>query len=36
MEDSKDEIKFIEVVKFNNKEEDWVEFALKFKVIADE
>ena len=35
MEDSQDEIKSIKVIKFNNKKEDWAEFALKFKSIAD-
>ena len=36
MEDHQGDFKLIEVIKFNNKKEDWTEFALKFKAIADE
>ena len=36
MEGNQDEIKSIKVIKFNNRKEDWAEFALRFKAIADE
>ena len=36
MENSQDKIKSIKVIKFNNRKEDWDEFALKFKAIAYE
>ena len=36
MEDQQGEFKLIKVIKFNNRKEDWTEFALKFKAIADE
>ena len=36
MEDHQGDFKSIKVVKFNNRKEDWTEFALKFKAIADE
>ena len=36
MEDNQDKIKLIKVVKFNNRKEDWAEFALKFRAITDE
>ena len=36
MEDNQDESKSIKFIKFNNKKEEWAEFALKFKAIADE
>ena len=35
MSEEKDDLKSIKVYKFNNTKEDWHEFALKFKVIAD-
>ena len=33
--EEKDDLKSIKVYKFNNTKEDWHEFALKFRVIAD-
>ena len=33
--DEKDDLKSIKVFKFNNMKENWHQFALKFKVIAD-
>ena len=36
MEDHQGDFKSIKVIKFNNRKEDWTEFALKFKAIADE
>ena len=36
MEDHQGDFKLIKVIKFNNREEEWTEFALKFKAIADE
>ena len=36
MEDHQSDFKSIEVIKFNNIKENWTEFALKFKAIADE
>ena len=36
MEDHQGAFKSIKVIKFNNRKEDWTEFALKFKAIADE
>ena len=36
MEDYQGDFKLIKVIKFNNRKEDWTEFALKFKAIADE
>ena len=35
MSEEKDDLKSIEVYKFNNTKENWHEFALKFRVIAD-
>ena len=35
MSDDKDDLKSIEVYKFDNTKESWHEFALKFRVIAD-
>ena len=35
MSDEKDDIRSIKVYKFNNTKENWHEFALKFRVIAD-
>ena len=35
MSEEKDDLKSIEVCKFNNTKENWHEFALKFRVIAD-
>ena len=35
MIDEKDDIRSIKVYKFNNTKENWHEFALKFRVIAD-
>ena len=35
MSEEKDDLKSIRVYKFNNTKEDWHEFALKFRVIAD-
>ena len=35
MDEEKDNLKSIEVYKFNNTKESWHEFALKFRVIAD-
>ena len=35
MSEEKDDLKSIKVYKFNNTEEKWHEFALKFRVIAD-
>ena len=35
MSEEKDDLKRIEVYKFNNTKENWHEFALKFRVIAD-
>ena len=36
MEDHQGDFKLIKVIKCNNREEEWTEFALKFKAIADE
>ena len=36
MEDHQGDFKSIKVIKFDNRKEDWTEFALKFKAIADE
>ena len=36
MEDDQDDFKSTKVIKFINRKEDWTEFALKFKAIADE
>ena len=36
MEDHQGDLKSFKVIKFNNKTEDWTEFPLKFKAIADE
>ena len=35
MSEEKDDLKSIKVYKFNNMKENWHEFALKFRVIAD-
>ena len=35
MSEGKDDLKSIKVYKFNNTKENWHEFALKFRVIAD-
>ena len=35
MDEEKDDLKSIKVYKFNNTKENWHEFALKFRVIAD-
>ena len=35
MRDEKDDLKSIKVYKFNNTKENWHEFSLKFRVIAD-
>ena len=35
MSEEKDDVKSIKVYKFNNTKENWHEFALKFRVIAD-
>ena len=35
MDVEKDDLKSIKVYKFNNTKENWHEFALKFRVIAD-
>ena len=35
MDEEKDNLKSIKVYKFNNTKENWHEFALKFRVIAD-
>ena len=35
MSEEKDDLKSIKVYKFNNTKENWQEFALKFRVIAD-
>ena len=35
MSDKKDDLKSIKVYKFNSTKENWHEFALKFRVIAD-
>ena len=35
MSEEKDDLKSIKVYKFNNTTENWHEFALKFRVIAD-
>ena len=35
MSEEKDDLRSIKVYKFNNKKENWHEFALKFRVIAD-
>ena len=35
MSEEKDDLKNIKVYKFNNTKENWHEFALKFRVIAD-
>ena len=36
MEDHQGDFKSIKVIKFNNRKEDWTEFALKFRAIANE
>ena len=36
MSEEKDGLKSIKVYKFNNRKESWHEFALKFRVIADD
>ena len=36
MEDHQVDFKLIKVIKFNNRKEDWTEFALKSIAIADE
>ena len=36
MSEEKDGLKSIKVYKFNNTKESWLEFALKFRVIADD
>ena len=36
MSEEKDGLKSIKVYKFNNTKESWHEFALKFRVIADD
>ena len=36
MEDHQGDFKSVKVIKFNNRKEDWTEFVLKFKAIADE
>ena len=36
MEDHQGDFKLIKVIKFNNRKEDWTEFALKFRAIAVE
>ena len=36
MEDHQGDFKSVKVIKFNNRKEDWTEFALKFKAMADE
>ena len=36
MSEEKDSLKSIKVYKFNNTKESWHEFALKFRVIADD
>ena len=35
MSEEKDDLKSIKVYKFNNTKENWHEFALKFRVVAD-
>ena len=35
MSDEKDDLRSIKVYKFNDTKENWDEFALKFRVIAD-
>ena len=35
MSDEKDDLRSIKVYKFNNKKQNWHEFALKLRVIAD-
>ena len=35
MSEEKDDLKSIKVYKFNNTKENWQEFAVKFRVIAD-
>ena len=35
MRDEEDDLRSIKVYKFNNTKENWHEFALKFRVIAD-
>ena len=35
MSEEKDDLKSIKVYKFNNTKENWHQFALKFRVIAD-
>ena len=35
MSEEKDDLKSVKVYKFNNTKENWHEFALKFRVIAD-
>ena len=35
MSEEKDDLKSIKVYRFNNTKENWHEFALKFRVIAD-
>ena len=36
MEDHQGDFKSIKMIKFNNRKQDWTEFALKFKAFADE
>ena len=36
MENHQCDFKLIKVIKFNNRKEDWTEFAIKLKAIADE
>ena len=36
MEDHQGDLKSIKVIKFNNRNEDWTAYVLKFKAIADE
>ena len=36
MENHQGDFKLIKVIKFNNRKEDWTEFAIKLKAIADE
>ena len=36
MSEEKDSLKSIKVYKFNNTKESWHEFAIKFRVIADD
>ena len=35
MDEERDDLKSIKIYKFNNTKENWHEFALKFRVIAD-